>query len=277
MELVAALRRHCESKAGMQRSNLHDAYNILGGFLGDFARFILDEQPHVLMLRCRDEVRAGLANSVHISERMKWDTTGWQWSDVVLDGSLTEPTLMALIDDSYQIVYDELYDYQKHKASLLTRGLSPRELLAELVSFEGLTRRKEQIESLITSALLLKTERVEEDNLPLGQSKIGGHPDLPAGNEWPTFSDGKPLAFLAQINLAEAVAVSPLPGLPERGLLRCSAGNRRANLIPSCHRANTITAGPAFSGVPMGQSCSVTKPRTGSTHFLLQACDTRRF
>lgn len=52
-------------------------------------------------------------------------------------------------------------------------------------------------------------------------SKLGGVPYRPKGEAWPTAPDGRPLVFLAQLNLAE---VNPggraLPDLPGEGLLQ---------------------------------------------------------
>lgn len=47
---------------------------------------------------------------------------------------------------------------------------------------------------------------------PTGTTRLGGAPDLPPGSSWPSFGD-RPMAFVAQVNLAE---VAPLD---ERGLL----------------------------------------------------------
>src|SRR4051812_7438146 len=41
-----------------------------------------------------------------------------------------------------------------------------------------------------------------EDEIPIGASKLGGAPDLPAGYDWPLV-DQSPLDFVAQINFAE--------------------------------------------------------------------------
>ncbi len=50
------------------------------------------------------------------------------------------------------------------------------------------------------------------------RSRIGGAPDLPDGFEWPQWKN-VPLAFLAQIDLAEIGQQSVLPDLPTHGLL----------------------------------------------------------
>ena len=60
--------------------------------------------------------------------------------------------------------------------------------------------------------------KASEKTLPVGASKLGGRPDMPAGTEWPTDYD-EPLSFLAQFNLAE-LQVSPVArALPATGLL----------------------------------------------------------
>ncbi len=51
-----------------------------------------------------------------------------------------------------------------------------------------------------------------------GRSHLGGAPDLPAGFEWPTLRDAD-LAFLGQLDLAEAAALEGSLPLPGRGLL----------------------------------------------------------
>lgn len=66
-----------------------------------------------------------------------------------------------------------------------------------------------------------------EGEIPLGESKLGGMPDLPQGFTFPYFEgedmDGtvknRPLSFLAQINLKEAAQYDREHLLPEGGLL----------------------------------------------------------
>lgn len=52
----------------------------------------------------------------------------------------------------------------------------------------------------------------------LGASRFGGWPDLQKGADWP-MADGRPMAFLAQVNLEEAHAAQPELKLPGDGLL----------------------------------------------------------
>lgn len=59
---------------------------------------------------------------------------------------------------------------------------------------------------------------VPDDDLPVGATKIGGRPDLPAGSAWPSCG-GLPLSFVAQINLADATAIVPEIPVPTHGVL----------------------------------------------------------
>jgi uncharacterized protein YwqG len=75
-------------------------------------------------------------------------------------------------------------------------------------------------EQLIADARqAIAIERTDIDNeAPRLSSKFGGSPDLPPSMPWPTFQ-GRPLAFLAQINLSEVPRPESEPALPSKGLL----------------------------------------------------------
>lgn len=67
-------------------------------------------------------------------------------------------------------------------------------------------------------ALRLHAERVSLDDLALGDSRLGGVPDLPPGMSWPCNADW-PLEMIAQINLTDAADCFQLPDLPATGWL----------------------------------------------------------
>lgn len=112
-ELVRRLIDYClhkpNAEEAMDSEDDEPAFAIHGGDLDEFAHFFLDEEPPVLMLRCSDLERQRLereSNSVVVSERMCWDTSGWEWTDVQLDGSLPENTLISLLDQSHRMASD---------------------------------------------------------------------------------------------------------------------------------------------------------------------------
>jgi uncharacterized protein YwqG len=80
-------------------------------------------------------------------------------------------------------------------------------------------RLPQRVAALAEPALGLVPSAVDEQALPIGKSKIGGGPDLPQGTGWPLAADGRPLAFLAQLELSEIARRLPGWELPKRGLL----------------------------------------------------------
>jgi uncharacterized protein YwqG len=60
--------------------------------------------------------------------------------------------------------------------------------------------------------------RVGDRAIPVGDSKLGGLPDLPGDVHWPEWK-GRPLSFVAQIDLEEAGEYLPPGILPDSGLL----------------------------------------------------------
>jgi uncharacterized protein YwqG len=82
----------------------------------------------------------------------------------------------------------------------------------------GLARVADQLASVITTSIRLKTEAMTEGKLAVGSSRLGGTPDLAPGMSWPV-CNGVPMAFTAQIRLSDAVAHDPDARLPRSGML----------------------------------------------------------
>ena len=92
--------------------------------------------------------------------------------------------------------------------------------LAERLRANGLGRVVDDVLWLTRPAIRLDLTRVEDEaDLPLGASKVGGAPDLPADTPWPTSDDGAPLPFIAQLHLANIALYDPEGDLPHAGLL----------------------------------------------------------
>ncbi len=86
----------------------------------------------------------------------------------------------------------------------------------------------EEVLSQIAKQEICLSYRKAEGALPVGFSKIGGRPDLPADFVWPEFEETedtegsaecRPLAFLAQINLKDVADYDQEGLLPKTGLL----------------------------------------------------------
>ncbi len=79
----------------------------------------------------------------------------------------------------------------------------------------GLGHRLGEITPLLLPAARLALHLSDEQQIPLGASKIGGLCDLPAGMPWPEWR-GESLMALAQFNLAEvarSLGKTPLPAI----------------------------------------------------------------
>lgn len=97
----------------------------------------------------------------------------------------------------------------------------PADLRAECVAAltrVGLGEHAEAIAALGAPAVSIHTTRVDEAAIPLGASRIGGSPDLPADVPWPEWQ-GKPLSFLAQFDLRHVALFAPAGALPDAGFL----------------------------------------------------------
>lgn len=88
--------------------------------------------------------------------------------------------------------------------------------MASLFEAFSLTELWSHLLPTLRASIKLKLE--SHTRVVLGGSKIGGMPDLPSCIEWP-HAHGKPLAFIAQINLAEVHELDIEQQLPERGWL----------------------------------------------------------
>lgn len=70
---------------------------------------------------------------------------------------------------------------------------------------------------LETKIPFIKIQSQPARNTKLWESKVGGAPYMPKGQIWPCAPDGRELFFLAQINLADAPRLEPLP---EKGIIQ---------------------------------------------------------
>jgi uncharacterized protein YwqG len=89
------------------------------------------------------------------------------------------------------------------------------ELRRELLAL-GPPEAADLLVALARDCILLRRERCEDAEIPIGASKLGGAPDLPLALPRPQ-GVYDPMAFLAQIDLAEITALPPPTSPPEQG------------------------------------------------------------
>lgn len=90
--------------------------------------------------------------------------------------------------------------------------------LKELMRQNKASRIWNMVETKLKPAVYMNLQPVNEEEIAIGQSKIGGSPDLPKTMSWFTFKN-EPMSFLAQINLSEIAAFELHESLPKEGIL----------------------------------------------------------
>lgn len=83
---------------------------------------------------------------------------------------------------------------------------------------EGLGPVADRLRGLARPSIRLRAVARDDDEIPIGSSKLGGEPDLADGSEWPSW-EGKPLSFLAQLDLEEVAPFDLERLLPTTGRL----------------------------------------------------------
>lgn len=105
--------------------------------------------------------------------------------------------------------------------------------LLQFLREAGLSRILPQVERLLLPSIRLIAQASDDAQIPVGASKLGGLPDLPADIAWPQcksmspdetyFIDvqrqGGPLWFLLQVNLADTASMDSEAALPNTGML----------------------------------------------------------
>jgi uncharacterized protein YwqG len=93
------------------------------------------------------------------------------------------------------------------------------DLLANLIAQNGLEPYAADLMKMSRSSIHISRTPVADDSkIPVGSSKFGGAPDVPAGFVWPHWQK-KPLTFMAQIRLADVAPFDTDHLLPTTGWL----------------------------------------------------------
>lgn len=93
------------------------------------------------------------------------------------------------------------------------------EEIVEHLEKNNLGKYRDQIETLLRVSIELVLETSDSANVPGVVSRMGGEPDLPPGQTWPTWNDA-PLAFLGQVVISDEIKALDVDNrLPKEGLL----------------------------------------------------------
>jgi uncharacterized protein YwqG len=95
------------------------------------------------------------------------------------------------------------------------------EELREKIKVFGLEKHEDKIDKIVAlakPAIRMLPKRVEDDEIPIGASKLGGNPDLSEDFEW-KYYQGKPLTFIGQFKLSELEPYDRDKELPAEGIL----------------------------------------------------------
>jgi len=93
-----------------------------------------------------------------------------------------------------------------------------REQISELIRKKSPGRLSAVIEQSVRESLVLRPNPMPDDQVAIGESRLGGMPDLPPDAEWPAWND-QHLSFIAQINLSGLPSLEFLEILPSHGIL----------------------------------------------------------
>ena len=94
------------------------------------------------------------------------------------------------------------------------------EEIREEMSACGLSDYFNALAPLAKNSVQISLDIQDEEDIPLGSSKFGGHPDLPSDIEWFRMDlVDIPMSFIAQINFAEVAPFDLDHKLPDRGML----------------------------------------------------------
>lgn len=99
---------------------------------------------------------------------------------------------------------------------LAPRSITNEEQIREIIQGSPLAGQVDDIMRLARPAVKMNAYLVESGDLPKGTSRLGGTPDLLAGMPWRQ-NRGRPIEFLVQVNLADAMRAYAIPGMPSAG------------------------------------------------------------
>jgi len=225
-QMIRELAKHAIAKKGARQSPSHCNFDVLeypsvelAGALWPMF-FEEGDGPFARMPVFAAQLREHQQRFPVIRESSWAERDGHIYMEVPLDAGLPVDYLKSLIDEAYALVWNKLDAEDRLKIELAGQPYDEPALIDRLLDIHNLKKHRKEIRKIARPAILLRTKKSSEAKIPPGATKMGGRPDLPALAEWPVYRNGKPLAFLAQIDLAEIAKLgTPIKGLPKEGLL----------------------------------------------------------
>jgi uncharacterized protein YwqG len=230
--LIRELAEHAIAKSGAQQDACMSQFDVLedpqvclpGITWGTFFEVYedLEDEGHFFaqLPVFRDALARHRQKYPSIRESRWEERDGHICMEIPLDGEVPADALKSFIDDAYTIVWNKLDAAGQLKFALAQRPYDDLEIINQLIELHHLEEHRRAILDVARPAILLRTKKLSEAKVPLGASKVGGRPDLPPNASWPTYRDGRPLAFLAQLDLRQVAKLgTPIRGLPAAGLL----------------------------------------------------------
>lgn len=127
---------------------------------------------------------------------------------------------MGLKDQLFKWLTFKNHDGEELKLQYVLEG-EPKNVedLKKLFKAFGLESKFEKFLPLVRSKIDLELVPIPDDKIEVGQSKIGGNPDLDTGFEWPADQSNQSLSFIGQLNCAEISRHDSENLFPKEGLI----------------------------------------------------------
>jgi uncharacterized protein YwqG len=90
--------------------------------------------------------------------------------------------------------------------------------LLRMIEKNGLERVRDQLQDYLIESIRIRPEKMEDFQIKVGESKLGGMPDLPPYMEWPGLKERR-FAFIAQLKLGDLTELDKKKVLPSKGWL----------------------------------------------------------
>ncbi len=220
--LIEAVKAYCRSRVGsIEKEHLDGIvveYDVISHTR--FARLQTNVNPpklEVFATKRLAKYLVGQYETIQYNEEVKDDVNDVR---IIIDltDAIPSKLLLTIINASYEIrlrLYEEIY---LSMLSIIDHEEVTLEKINQLIELCGLQTSGIELVKGLKSSLRLKARRVTYRELSNFDSRFGNNPYMPEHLDYPEY-DGKPMAFLAQINLDQLPQFDQRQMLPDRGIL----------------------------------------------------------